>query len=104
MSAAGGVAAKWHIDGLFDADVNVDIRDENDFAICEIGPFEEDWTPEEIQRAHLIAAAPELLAAAKQKLAHCKKHGDCSDAALLEGEYCSDECSALASAIDKAVL
>lgn len=49
--------------------------------------------------ARLIAAAPELLAAAKAKLANCE---GCDDAALMPGEYCSDECIALAEAIKKA--
>jgi hypothetical protein len=53
----------WHVEGQFDADVSVEILNENDFLICEVGPFEENWTDAEIQRVHLIAAAPELLEA-----------------------------------------
>ena len=50
----------------------------------------------------LLAAAPELLAACKAKLADCKRNGDCGDAALMEGEYCSDECAEMAAAVEKA--
>jgi hypothetical protein len=53
-------------------------------------------------RARILAAAPELLEAAKNRLAECKRYGGCQDSGLLTGEYCSDECSALASAISKA--
>ena len=71
----------------------------DDTTICEVAaPTEE--IGKEI--ADLIAAAPELLEAAKTKLAYCKKFEGCQDAALLEGEYCSDECAALATAIAKA--
>lgn len=52
--------------------------------------------------ARLMAAAPDLLEAAKRKLADCRETGDCSDAALQPGEVCSDECAALSAAIDKA--
>ncbi len=49
--------------------------------------------------ARLIAAAPELLAAAKAKLANCE---GCLDAALRPGERCSDECVSLETAIARA--
>jgi hypothetical protein len=52
--------------------------------------------------ARLISAAPDLLAAAKRKLLDCRDSGDCGDAALLPGEYCSNACVALADAIAKA--
>jgi hypothetical protein len=55
--------------------------------------------PGAYQKALLIAAAPQLLEAAKAKLANCE---ECEDAALMPGEYCSDECIALADAIAKA--
>jgi len=54
---------------------------------------------EEQANACLISAAPDLLKAAKAKLADC---GDCKDAALMPGEVCSDECAALVAAIAKA--
>lgn len=91
---------KWHVDGQFDADVCVDIRDEDDSAICEVGPFEEDWTPGDIQRVHLIAAAPDLLEAATQTLGLCRIRGECAD--VQPDEYCCGEHVALASAIEKA--
>jgi len=56
----------WSIDGKFHADLAVDISDEDGFVICEISPLDEDWTPAEIKRVHLIAAAPELLDALKR--------------------------------------
>lgn len=56
-------------------------------------------TPERDANARLIAAAPDLLKAARAKLANCE---GCMDAALLPGEYCSDECIALVDAIAKA--
>jgi len=46
--------------------------------------------------------AVELAAAAKSKLADCKAHGECADAALMDGECCSNECAALADALAKA--
>ena len=52
--------------------------------------------------AHLLAAAPALREAIERKLADCREHGDCSDAALMPGEYCSNECVALASALAQA--
>jgi hypothetical protein len=55
--------------------------------------------------ADLYAAAPDLLAAGKAKLAdcdECKRLILLKDAALMPGEYCSDECLALAAAIAKA--
>jgi hypothetical protein len=50
----------------------------------------------------LHAAAKDLLDAANAKLANCRENGDCSDPALLSGEYCSGECAALAKAVDAA--
>ena len=50
----------------------------------------------------LLESHEALLRAAKAKLADCRENGDCSDAALIEREYCSDECSALALAVAKA--
>jgi hypothetical protein len=55
----------WRIEGGFDADTSISIVDENDFEICELDPFDGDWMPEEVQRARLIAAAPDLLGACK---------------------------------------
>lgn len=51
----------WRIEGQFDAEVEVEILNSFGFTICEIGPALEDWEPDEIANAHLIAAAPELL-------------------------------------------
>lgn len=56
----------WHILGDFDADVSVEIAESSDIAIAEISPIGEEWSAEEIANAHLIAAAPELLAALKR--------------------------------------
>lgn len=56
---------KWRVDAQFDSDVSVSILDENDFEICEIDPFDGEWTAEHIHKARLIAAAPELLEALK---------------------------------------
>lgn len=47
----------------------------------------------------LAIAAPDLLEAARSKLRACE---ECKDAALMSGEFCSDECAALATAIEKA--
>jgi hypothetical protein len=44
----------------------------------------------------------DLLAACKAKLADCRENGACADAALLPGEYCSTECDAMATAVEKA--
>ncbi len=43
-----------------------------------------------------------LLEAAIAKLRDCRESGDCADAALMPGECCSDECAALAIAVDAA--
>jgi len=64
-------------------------------AICLYGEYTE-------AHARLIAAAPDLLAAAKNSLAYCRDLGPCSDAALAPDEYCSDSCVALMRAIAKA--
>lgn len=56
----------------------------------------------ERDNATLMAAALDLLDAAKAKLADCRENGDCSDPALMPDEYCSDECVALAEAVAKA--
>lgn len=45
-----------------------------------------------------------LRAAIVAKLKDCRDVGDCSDAALMDGEYCSDECSALATLVDPKAL
>lgn len=50
----------WRIEGQFDADTTVSIIDGNDFEICEIGPFDGDWTKEEIARVELLKSAPDL--------------------------------------------
>ena len=57
---------------------------------------------ETFANARLIAAAPELLEAARKKLADCRDYGECNDAALMPGEYCSTECADLARSIAKA--
>src|SRR4051812_31843095 len=72
----------WRIDGEFDSDVTVEIIDEHDFLICELAPFDGDWTPEEIQRAHLIEAAPNLLKACKVVAAYL----DALDSGTPEGD------------------
>ena len=41
-----------------------------------------------------------MRAAIQGKLKDCRENGDCSDAALRKGEYCSDECAALATALE----
>ncbi len=40
--------------------------------------------------------------AVTRKLADCRASGGCSDAALMPGEFCSDECVALDAALRKA--
>lgn len=50
----------------------------------------------------LILSAPCLLVACKAKLSDCRENGDCSDAALMPGECCSDECAAMTAAVEKA--
>ena len=47
----------------------------------------------------LAVAAPDLLTAAKAKLADCE---DCKHVELMPGECCSHECAALAMAVAKA--
>lgn len=56
----------WEIEGQFDDELGVEIvnRGEERY-ICEVAPFTEEWTDEEIANAHLIAAAPDLLEACK---------------------------------------
>jgi hypothetical protein len=61
--------------------------------------FEQDF-PNAEANARLIAAAPDLLSAAKAKLAACRMDGGCES--VQDDEYCSYECVALASAIAKA--
>ena len=56
---------KWHIDGTFDADVEVDIVDEEGNPVVALAPFYVDWDKADIAKAHLIAAAPELLDACR---------------------------------------
>lgn len=61
----------WNIDGQFDSEISVEILsgradDPKAIQICELVPFLEDWTPEEIANARLIAAAPELLEVAHE--------------------------------------
>lgn len=80
MSRITHTPGPWVIDGLFDADTGVDIlavedpaRREDGVKICEVLPFDEDWTELEIANAHLISAAPELLDAlhvARSRMAH----------------------------------
>lgn len=61
----------WRIDGLFDAEIAVEIRSadgtdyDNSLTICEIEPCLEEWSPEEIANVRLIAAAPRLYKACK---------------------------------------
>lgn len=43
-----------------------------------------------------------LLAAAKASLANCRKNGCCSNEEPMLGEYCSNECAALAEAVEAA--
>lgn len=54
----------------------------------------------DMANARLIDAAPDLLDAAKKKLADCLVNGECSG--VQSDEYCSDECIALARAVQKA--
>lgn len=65
----------WFIDGLFDDDVSVEIRDgsPDGETVCEILPFLECWTAKEIARAHLISAAPDLLIACSVVTAYLDK-------------------------------
>ena len=51
---------------------------------------------------NLIAAAPELLAAAEAKLKDCREIGDCSRTELMPDEFCSAECAALHAAVMRA--
>lgn len=44
----------------------------------------------------------DLLDVAKRKLADCRDSLGCASGELMPGEYCSDECAALAAAIAKA--
>ncbi len=53
-----------------------------------------EFTPGQIKR--MREQAPEMYRAIIAKLKDCREIGGCSDAALMEGEYCSDECSAMA--------
>jgi hypothetical protein len=95
---------RWEIQGKFDDECGVEIivqREDGAF-VCDVEPLIDEWDDEQIARVRLIAAAPDLLEACKAKLAYCKKYEGCQDAALLEGEYCSDECAAIAAAIAKA--
>lgn len=55
------------------------------------------WTPGIYRR--MIAQAPAMYEALVAMLANCRSTGDCSDGALQEGEYCSDECVAAARII-----
>lgn len=52
--------------------------------------------------AKLYESHEALVLAAKAKLADCRARGDCSDAALLPGEFCSNECVALDAALRNA--
>jgi hypothetical protein len=61
--------APWRIEGEFDADASVEIIDAVDWPICEIDPFDGDWTEAEIAGVRAMAAAPELLAALKGMVA-----------------------------------
>jgi hypothetical protein len=51
----------WNLVGQFDAEVGVDIIAADLSSVCEVAPFVEEWTDQEIANARLIAAAPELL-------------------------------------------
>lgn len=85
--------------GQWDADlVNAYIRDQEGRIVADVtrdGFSDEDF----VAHCRLIAAAPDLLAACKAKLAACE---DCKDAALMPGEVCSNECAAMADAVEKA--
>ena len=59
-------------------------------------------TTEVVPHDHRGEYTPALREAIERKLADCREHGDCSDAALMPGEYCSNECVALASALAQA--
>lgn len=53
--------------------------------------------------AALAARLAELEQTVRAKLADCRENGECSDPALLPGEFCSDECVALDAAISAPV-
>jgi hypothetical protein len=57
----------WKIDGQFDAEIAVGIYsgDMNGAwtGICELEPFLEDWTDEEIANAHILAASASMFEA-----------------------------------------
>lgn len=57
--------APWNCEGEFDAEVSVTISAADERVVCDVEPFCEDWTDEEIANARLIAAAPELLECAQ---------------------------------------
>lgn len=100
--------APWWIHGQFDGECSVEIlsgdptNHMNALTVFEVEPFGEDWTEEEIAHVHIASASLDLLKAAKDKLADCKLNGECADAALKPGEYCSEGCAALAAAVAKA--
>lgn len=48
-----------------------------------------------------MTAMEQLVEAAKHRLADCRKNGACAEAALMPVEYCSNECAALAEAVEK---
>ena len=50
----------WTIEGQFDDEIGVIILDERGLRICEVEPYTEEWTEEEISTVRLIVAAPDL--------------------------------------------
>ena len=57
----------WHLSGQFDAEVSVEVVvgdvPGEEISICELVPFDDEWSEEEIANAHLIAASDKMLAA-----------------------------------------
>lgn len=68
----------WRIEGQFDAEVSVEIMSADDCQVCEIAPFQEDWSECEVATVRLIAAAPDLLEALKEIIEECARSLDCN--------------------------
>jgi hypothetical protein len=98
----------WRIEGNFDADTGVSIIDRHDFEICEIGPFDGDWETDDIGRARVIAAAPEVLSSVNRLMDELQAAKDRNPEAFAEfvNEVCGpgfpDACIAVAQAVGKA--